>query len=133
MISIRTTAAFAAGIVFVGLACQPAPPKVDITALENDIMAIVPSSEMTKAEAAKIFQLYLKMDGVRATGLNEIKDEGEYWTVDPKLAFKFKESGNNLMRIQKATGAVTWADGPSFNTLTILVGASRSQIREPGK
>lgn len=121
--------AIAAGLALALASCQPTPPKVDIDALEKEVAAIQPSTEMTKAEATKIFQLYLKMEGVKATRINEVKDDGEFWSVDPILDLQFRSGGNKPMRIQKSTGAITWDDGPSFPTPQAMVSSSRSQIR----
>jgi len=122
--------AFASSVVLLNVNCQPKPAKVNIDVLEKEVAAIVPSSAMTKADVKKICALYLKLDIVKCTGFNEPKDAGEEWTVDPILGNQFKTTGNNLIHIKKATGGLTWVDGPSFPDLSTLVSESKAQIRE---
>lgn len=109
--------------------CQPDPTYSRVREMGREVLAVKFTPELSKADAEKVIGFYFQTKISGCGFPSGVKDEGEFWSSVPKIGLVGTPHEHPVL-LHKRTGRITWAAGPTYESIPALVLSTRRPFRD---
>ena len=115
--------------LMLSLNCQPDPAYARIREMGHEILAVKFAPELSKTDAEKVIGFYFQTKISGCGFAAELKEEGQFWTSVPKIGLVGTPHEQPVF-LHKRTGRISWAAGPTYESVPELVRSTRRPFRD---
>ena len=109
--------------------CQPDPAYAQVREMGREVLAIKFTPELSKEDAEKVIGFYFQTKISGCGFPSGLKDDGEFWSSVPKIGLVGTPHEQPVL-LHKRTGRISWAPGPTYESVPELVRSTRRPFRD---